>query len=491
MNILKSDLIELRDAIQKKQVKATEVVSAFLNQIHQHNKNINAFVEINDRAMEAAQKMDEAIAANKPMGPLAGLPVGIKDMLCTRGIRTTAGSKILHNFIPPYSSTVVERLESAGAITIGKCNLDEFAMGSSTETSHFGVSRNPWNFEYVPGGSSGGSAAAVAAGMAPAAIGTDTGGSIRQPASFCNVVGVKPTYGRVSRYGIIAFASSLDQAGPFTRSVRDSALILEVICGKDPMDSTTSSRSTEAWSKNLNPDLKGYRIGVSSDALNDNLDPAVKKSVEDSIKWVKEAGAEIVEVQFPNLEYAVPVYYMIATSEASSNLARYDGVRYGYRADFSREPAKNLEEFYCRTRGEGFGTEVKRRIMLGTFALSSGYYDAYYLKASQVRRLIYNDFIKAFSQCDVVLGPVSSSPAFKLGERIDDPLTMYMNDKFTTSANLAGIPGMSVPAAFSKDGLPIGVQLNASHFAEQKMLNVALAIENAAGVKERMPNVVQ
>jgi aspartyl-tRNA(Asn)/glutamyl-tRNA(Gln) amidotransferase subunit A len=415
--------------------------------------------------------------------------MGIKDMLCTQGVQTTAGSKILGGFVPPYSATVVERLEKAGAISLGKTNLDEFAMGSSSETSHYGVSRNPWNLDCVPGGSSGGSAAAVAAGMCAASIGTDTGGSIRQPANFCGVVGVKPTYGRVSRFGIVAFASSLDQAGPMTRSVEDAALILEVICGKDAKDATTSTKPVPEFSKHLNKSLKGIKIGLPREYFSDKVSADTQAAVDRTIQAAKAEGAEVVEVSIPLSEYGVPVYYLIATSEASSNLARYDGVRFGYRADFQSDPAKDTEDFYSRTRGEGFGPEVKRRIVLGTYALSSGYYDAYYIKACQVRRLLREQFLAAFQKCDVMLSPVTTHPAFKVGERLQDPLQMYLNDIFTISTNLAGIPGMSLPAGFSREGLPIGVQLSAAHFQEQKMLNVAYALEQQLKISDKVPNV--
>ena len=450
------------------------------------NPKINAMISINERALAQAKVSDE----RPSRGLLEGIPLGIKDMLCTKGLRTTAGSKILGNFVPPCSATVVNRLEGAGAITIGKCNQDEFAMGSSNETSFFGACLNPWNLNHVPGGSSGGSAAAVAAGMCAASIGTDTGGSIRQPANFCNLVGVKPTYGRVSRYGIVAFASSLDQAGPLTRTVEDSALILEVICGADQRDSTTSSRPVPAFSKNLSPSLKGLRVGLPKEYFSDSISKDTQKTIQEAIAAVKAAGAEIVEVSIPLSNIGVSVYYLIATSEASSNLARYDGVRFGYRADFHSRPAVDLEEFYSRTRGEGFGQEVKRRIVLGTYALSSGYYDAYYTKACQVRRLLRDQFVQAFQKCDVLLSPVTTHPAFKIGERVQDPLQMYFNDIFTISTNLAGIPGMSVPAGFSQEGLPIGVQLSAAHFEEQKMLNVAYCLEQSLKAYEKVADVI-
>ncbi len=490
MELLTSSLKAIVNAVQSKKVSATEVTKAFLAQSEKWNGKINAYITLNEKAMAAAEEVDQKIARGENPGPLAGVPLAIKDMLCTKGLRTTAGSRILENFIPPYSATVVERLEAAGSITLGKANQDEFAMGSSNETSYFGTTRNPWNLEYVPGGSSGGSAAAVAAGMASAAIGTDTGGSIRQPASFCGLVGVKPTYGRVSRYGIVAFASSLDQAGPITRTVEDAALVLETIAGRDPLDSTSANVPVPRWSSNINKNLKGKKAGLPKEYFSDALSPEMRKVVERAIEVVRGAGVEIVEVSLPLTDMAVPIYYLVATSEASSNLARYDGVRYGYRADFTKRPAEDLAEFYSRTRGEGFGTEVKRRVILGTYALSSGYYDAYYKKACQVRRLLRQQFIDVFKQCDFLIGPVTTEPAFKLGARINDPLKMYLNDIYTTSANLVGIPGISVPGGLSAEGLPLGVQILTAHFNEQMMFDVAAVIEEAMAIKER-PHVLQ
>lgn len=481
---------DIASAVKSKKVSAKEVAKSFIAQAEKLNPEINAFITLNDKALEEADRVDAKIAKGEDPGLLAGVPVAFKDMLCTKGLRTTAASKILHNFIPPYSATVVRKLEAAGAVNIGKANQDEFAMGSSNEKSFFGKVKNPWNAEYVPGGSSGGSAAAVAARMSTIAIGTDTGGSIRQPASFCGVVGAKPTYGRVSRYGIVAFASSLDQAGPFATNVKDCALAMEVMSGECENDSTTSNKPVPRWSENLKKDLRGMKIGLPKEYFSDAVAPDVRKVVENAIQVVKDAGAETVEVSLPLTKYGTAIYYIVCTCEASSNLARYDGVRFGYRADFSQKGAESIEEFFSRTRGEGFGDEVKRRIMLGTFALSSGYYDAYYKKAAQVRRLLLEDFKKAFAQCDALLGPVCTTPAFKIGERIDDPLQMYLNDIYTVMTNLVGAPGMSVPGGFSKEGLPIGVQITAPHFEEQKMLNVGYAIEQALNLKE-VPNVVR
>lgn len=490
MDLLKASLKQIRDSVQTKKVSALEVTEFFQKRIGNLDKQLNCFITLNEKALDEAKAIDKRIHAGEKVGSLAGVPVAVKDLLCTKGLRTTAASKMLGNYIPPYSSTVVNRLQGAGAITIGKTNLDEFAMGSSNETSAFGIVRNPWNPEYVPGGSSGGSAAALAARLAPAAIGTDTGGSIRQPSSFCGVYGIKPTYGRVSRYGIIAYASSLDQAGPMANSTEDCALMLEVMAGECQHDSTSSNREVPKWSENLNEDLKGVRIGLPKEYFAEGIEADTRKVVENAIETCKKRGAEIVEVTLPLVQYGVPIYYLIATSEASSNLARYDGIRFGHRADFSKQSAFDVDEVYAKSRGEGFGIEVKRRIMLGTYALSSGYYDAYYQKACQVRRLIRDDFLKAFEKCDVLLSPVTISPAFKIGEKLENVLGMYLNDIFTTSTNLAGLPGMSVPAGFSSKGLPIGVQLTAKHFEEEKIFNVAYALEKSLTLEARVPHVI-
>jgi aspartyl-tRNA(Asn)/glutamyl-tRNA(Gln) amidotransferase subunit A len=480
---------DIRDAVRSKKVSALEVTKHFAARIKTLDPKINSFVTVNDKAEESAKAVDAKIARGEDAGPLAGVPIAIKDLLCTKGLKTTASSKMLANFIPPYSATVVNRLEAAGAVNIGKTSLDEFAMGSSNENAFTGPVRNPWNPEYVPGGSSGGSAAALAARLAPGAIGTDTGGSIRQPASFCGLFGIKPTYGRVSRYGIIAFASSLDQAGPMAHSTKDCALILETISGSCQYDSTSATIEVPKWSELLKDDVKGLRIGLPKEYFAEKMDADVERVTKEAIEALKSRGATIVDIELPLVKHAVPVYYLVATSEAASNLARYDGMRYGHRT--SNITTGALEEVYQRSRGEGFGAEVKRRIMLGTYALSSGYYDAYYQKASQVRRLIRNEFLNAFEKCDVILSPVCTSPAFKIGERINDPLEMYLNDIFTTSTNLAGLPGMSVPAGYSAKGLPIGVQLMTRHFDEARMFNVSLALENALGaVKARKPHVI-
>lgn len=489
MDLLKASFSDIAEAVQNKAISAKEVSSFFLNRAQSLNPQINAITSFNDQALVEAEKIDQKISKKESVGPLAGVPFGIKEMFCTKGLKTTAASKMLQNFVPPYDATAVERLKNAGAIVLGKLNQDEFAMGSSNENSLHGVVRNPWDITCVPGGSSGGSAAAQASRLMAGTLGTDTGGSIRQPAHFCGVVGVKPTYGRVSRYGIIAYASSLDQAGPIVSSVKDAALSLEVISGFDKNDGTTSHKSVPAWSKNLNENVKGLKVGLLKQCMGGALSADVQKAVDNSLDILKKSGAEIVEVSVPLIEYAVPVYYLIAASEASSNLARYDGVKYGYRAEFKNLSAIPLEDFYGETRGLGFGAEVKRRIMLGTYCLSSGYYDAYYTKAGQVRRLMVQQYQEAFKSCDVILSPVTTSPAFKIGERISDPLAMYLNDIFTTSTNLAGLPGMSVPFSLSSAGLPIGIQLTANHFDEQRMLNVGLALENASMMKGKNPHV--
>ncbi|KHD88577.1 MAG: glutamyl-tRNA amidotransferase [Bdellovibrio sp. ArHS] len=490
MDLTFASITDIAEAVKSKKISAKEVAQHFAKRIEALDGKLNSFTTKNELFLQEAEAVDARIAKGEDVGPLAGVPFGIKEMFCTKGLKTTAGSKILENFIPPYDATVVARLKAAGVVVMGKLNQDEFAMGSSNETSFFGATRNPWNLDCVPGGSSGGSAAAQAARLVAGTLGTDTGGSIRQPASFCGIVGVKPTYGRVSRYGVIAYASSLDQAGPMVSTVQDAALTLEVISGFDKHDSTTTQRAVPTWSKNLKTDIKGMKIGLMKEYLSSSLHPDVQKTVENSVESLKKMGAEIVEVSVPLSEFAVPVYYLVAASEASSNLARYDGVKYGHRAEFKNLSAVELENFYGKTRGEGFGKEVKRRIMLGTYCLSSGYYDAYYNKAGQVRRLIMNEYLEAFKKCDVILSPVTTAPAFKIGERISDPLAMYLNDIFTTSTNLAGLPGMSVPFGLSQEGLPIGVQLTAGHFEEQKMLNVALALETASPVKGKNPHVI-
>lgn len=489
MDLIKSSIKDIVNSVKGKKISAVEVVDFYLTKIQQINPTINAYVEINQKASQQAAAVDEKIQKREAVGELAGLPIAVKDLFCTEGIKTTAASKMLGNFIPPYTATCIERLYQQGAICLGKTNMDEFAMGSSNEMSYYGVCKNPWKHEYVPGGSSGGSAAAVASHMAPVSIGSDTGGSIRQPAHFCGLVGVKPTYGRISRYGMIAFASSLDQAGPMTKTVEDSIYLLNVMCGADPKDMTTSQKKWQRLEKQQLPNAKKIKVGLPKEYLSDDLNDTIKSSFTDSVSKLKQSGIEFVDISLPNLEYAVPTYYMVASSEASSNLSRYDGVRYGYRAESPDGKWSSLDELYSKTRGEGFGKEVKRRILLGAFALSSGYYDAYYLKASQVRRVIQNDFLEAFKKCDVILSPVANSTAFPIGDRIEDPVQMYLNDIYTTSANLAGLPAMSLPVGMSTEGLPIGIQIMAPHFREDFMLSMATFIEEVSEFQFRGADV--
>ena len=466
---------ELHKLYSSGEAKPSEITKAVIDRIENKNERLNAFLTINhESALQKAQEADADIKETVKSKPLAGIPVAIKDNLCTTGIRTTCGSKVLGNFIPPYTASAVARLEAAGAIIVGKTNLDEFAMGSSNENSAFGVVRNPVNEDYVPGGSSGGSAVAVAADLCSVSLGSDTGGSIRQPASFCGVVGLKPTYGRVSRFGLVAFASSLDQIGPFGKNVKDVARTLGIIAGRDKYDATSSDEAVPNYLSALTGDIKGLRIGVPPECFGEGLNPEVKSHVEAAIKNLESRGAEIVEVNLPHSKYVVAVYYLIATAEASSNLARFDGVRYGYRA----EDVKTLHELYQRSRDEGFGAEVKRRIMLGTFALSSGYYDAYYEKAQRVRQMLCNDFAEAFKKCDVIATPTAPTPAFKLGEKVNDPLAMYLDDIYTVTINLVGVPAISVPCGNSSAGLPIGLQLIGNHFDEARLLNAAYACES-------------
>lgn len=491
MQLLDLSLTELSAAIQQKKVSIQEVTQYYWDRSQKLNPKVNAWVSFNENLASEAKALDAELSAvdfNKK--PLYGVPLGIKEMFCTKGLPTTASSKILKNFIPPYDATVIEKLKSAGSLILGKLNQDEFAMGSSNETSYFGPVKNPWNPEYVPGGSSGGSAAAMAARMCPATLGTDTGGSIRQPAHFCGVVGVKPTYGRISRYGIVSFASSLDQAGPMTATVTDAALMLEVMCGSDHRDQTTATHPVPRWSKNLNPNLKGKKIGILKEYAGSNaLSSDVQKSLDKTVDFLKAQGAELVEVSVPLSAHGVSMYYLIASSEASSNLARYDGVRFGHRAEFQDLSGVKLDDFYSVTRSEGFGFEVKSRIMLGTFCLSAGYYDAYYKKASQVRRLMRDQFLNAFASCDAIVSPVATTGAFKIGQRLSDPVQMYLNDIFTVSANLAGLPGMSVPVGFGENGLPLGIQIMAKHFNEQAMLDVGYAIEQGSDFRGRYADV--
>ncbi|HYG75964.1 MAG TPA: Asp-tRNA(Asn)/Glu-tRNA(Gln) amidotransferase subunit GatA [Planctomycetota bacterium] len=466
---------EIVAGIRAKTFSASDVTEAALKRAEALNPKIKAFNTIlGDIARAAAKKVDADVAAGK-VGKLAGVPIALKDNLCLKGTRTTCSSKILENYVPPYTATAVQRLLDEGGIPIGKTNLDEFAMGSSTENSAFVTTRNPWNTECVPGGSSGGSAAAVAAAIAPVSLGSDTGGSIRQPASLCGISGFKPTYGRISRYGLIAFASSLDQIGPFTRSVEDAALVTAVMSGKDDFDATSAEIPVpqELYSLRAPESLKGVKLGIPKEYFIAGTDPQVDKAIRATIDEYRAMGAETVDISLPNSEHAVAVYYIVATAEASSNLARFDGVHYGHRT----KEKVNLVDLYSKSRAEGFGAEVKRRIMLGTYALSSGYYDAYYLKAQKVRALVRNDFLEAFKKCDAIICPTSPTAAFKIGEKSSDPLSMYLSDIFTISANLAAIPGISIPCGFTTSGLPIGVQLMGKDFDESGLLKIAMAYQ--------------
>ncbi len=502
-----SDLVELTatdllERFRTGQLRAVELVEACLEQIRRYDSHIGAFLQVDaEEALAQAAQIDRRRQAGEPLGSLAGIPVAIKDNLCTQGVPTTCGSRMLADFRPPYDATVIQRLKSADAILLGRTNMDEFAMGGSTETSAFQKTRNPWDLERIPGGSSGGSAACVAARMTPLAVGTDTGGSIRQPAALCGVVGLKPTYGRVSRYGLVAFASSLDQIGPLARSVEDAALLLEVLAGHDPKDSTSVPTPVPPYSKTVGQKLPDLRIGIVPEHYTEGLDAEVAQAVQEAVKLYRSLGATVREVHLPHSKYAVAAYYIIAPSEASSNLARYDGVHFGYRtpeqamrAQLEAEQAAlrragnqaALEELdsplvrmFRQTRSEGFGPEVKRRIMLGTYALSAGYYEAYYLKALKVRRLIRQDFDQAFQQVDIILGPVTPAPAFRLGEKIHDPLAMYLFDLYTVVTNLAGICGISIPCGFSRQGLPIGLHLQAPPFEEERLLRAAAMFQQA------------
>ena len=463
-----------RSAIQERKTTSMALVESFYARIQKEDSEIGAFLTLTrERAIEQADRIDRMAAEGKPLPPLGGVPVAIKDVMCTRGVRTTAGSKILGNFIPPYDCTAVARLEAAGAIVLGKLNCDEFAMGSSNENSAFHPVRNPRDKTRVPGGSSGGSAAAVAADMAVAALGSDTGGSIRQPAAFCGVVGVLPTYGRVSRYGLIAFASSLDHIGPLSKTVKDAALVLRTIAGRDPMDATSAEVPVPDYVAELEKPVRGLKVGVAKEYFGEGLEPEIRKAVEDGIQALAKLGCEVVPVSLPHSEYAIPTYYIVATAEASSNLARFDGVRYGYRA----KGVRTLSDMYRRSRDEGFGAEAKRRIMLGTYALSAGYYDAYYLKAQKVRTLLTRDFDEAFKKVDAIVTPTTPTAAFRLGEKVDDPLAMYLADIYTVTADLAGIPGISIPCGRTRENLPIGLQILGRHFDEATILRLAHAYE--------------
>lgn len=478
-------IAESLQSLANGELSCRDLVKSCLERIDDVEKKVNSFIYINaEKALARAEQEDKKRSRGE-VGSLSGIPVSIKDLLCTRGGPTTCGSKILENFIPPYSATVVEKLEREGVVIIGKVAMDEFAMGSTSETCSFGVPQNPWKNGYVAGGSSGGSAASVAAGQCIASLGSDTGGSIRQPASLCGVVGMKPTYGRVSRYGLVAFASSLDQVGPLTRDVSDCALMMNTISGYDEKDSTSVKTEKMDFGDSLVEGLKGVRIGVPKEYFGEGLDGEVESTIRNGIALLKNCGADIVDITLPHTDYCVAVYYLIAPAEASSNLARFDGVVYGYR-DLG---ADSLVDMYKETRSVGFGAEVKRRILIGTYALSSGYYDAYYKKASQVRTIILHDFKEAFKKCDAVISPVTPTPAWKLGQNSDDPLAMYLSDVFSISANLAGIPGLSVPGGFSREGLPIGIQLQGPHFREDSLLKIAYNIEKGLNLANRMPDL--
>lgn len=475
---------QARERLKRREITAVALTEALLERITAVDPRVKAFITVAaDSALAEARTADQSLADGSG-GPLTGIPLAVKDLICTRGLRTTCASRILENFVPPYDAEVIRRLQQAGAILLGKLNMDEFAMGSSTENSGFFATRNPWDLTRTPGGSSGGSAAAVAADLCLGALGSDTGGSIRQPAAHCGVVGLKPTYGRVSRYGLVAFASSLDQIGPLAKNVTDAALLLNAIAGHDPQDSTSVPEAVSDYTMFLQKGLRGVTVGIPREyQAAAGLDPEVAAAVEAAVAVLRDLGAECVEVSLPHAAYAVAAYYVIAPSEASSNLARYDGVKYGLR-----DSAKtDLIEMYRSTRSKGFGAEVQRRIIIGTYCLSAGYYDAYYGKASQVRTLITADFKEAFRRCDVLISPVAPTPAFKIGEKTDDPLTMYLSDMFTLSANLAGIPGMSVPCGFSAAGLPIGLQLLGPHFSEGPLLRVAFNFEQATDFHRRRP----
>jgi aspartyl-tRNA(Asn)/glutamyl-tRNA(Gln) amidotransferase subunit A len=477
---------KLSEMLAGGEVSSVDITSSVLDRIDQVEEKVGAYITLDrDGALTQAAEADR-LRTEGATGELLGIPIALKDVLCTEGLRTTCGSKILDSFVPPYDASIVTALKESGAVIIGKLSMDEFAMGSANENCAFGTPRNPWALDHICGGSSGGSAAAVAADECIASIGSDTGGSIRQPASHCGVIGMKPTYGRVSRYGLVAYASSLDQLGPITKDVRDCALMLKVISGYDERDSTSVNRPVPDYTAVLDKGVDGLKIGIPREYFEEGLSPEVEAAVRNGISILEDAGAEIVEVSLPHTGYGVAAYYVIAPAEASSNLARYDGVRFGYR----NSEADSLLEMYKRSRSEGFGPEVKRRIMIGTYALSSGYYDAYYKKALQVRTLIVNDFKEAFSRCDVMVSPVTPAPAWQIGEKVNDPLSVYLSDILTISANLSGVPGMSLPCGFSNSGLPIGLQLQGAHFEEEKLFRVAAYLENKLGIVGRKSEAI-
>ena len=484
--LINSSLKELSAALAAKKVSAVELATLFLDRIARFNPGLNAFIALDrDKTLAQARAADEKLKVGTGAPVLTGIPLAHKDIFCTKGWRTSCGSRILENFVSPYDAHVVEKLAGAGMVTLGKLNMDEFAMGSSNETSYFGPVKNPWDVSRVPGGSSGGSAAAIAARLAPAATGTDTGGSIRQPAALCGLTGLKPTYGAVSRYGMIAFASSLDQAGPMAKSAEDCALLLNAMAGFDPRDSTSLERPVEDYVRDLEQPLAGLRIGLPKEFFGEGMDADVRTAVEAALAEYRKLGATTVEVALPNSGLSVPAYYVIAPAEASSNLSRFDGVRYGYRA----AEYGDLNDMYSKSRAQGFGAEVKRRILIGTYVLSHGYYDAYYLKAQKIRRLIAADFVEAFKHCDVIMGPTSPSVAFAFGAKSADPVQMYLSDIYTISTNLAGLPGMSLPCGFGTGDMPVGLQIIGNWFGEAKMLNVAHRYQKATGWHQRMPHL--
>ena len=480
--MINKSLKELATLLAGKKISSLELTREFLSRIGRFNPEINAYITLDEERTLAQARAADARIAKGDIGPMTGIPIAQKDIFCAKGWTTTCGSKMLENFVAPYDAHIVEQFDRAGAVNLGKTNMDEYAMGSSNETSYYGKVLNPWDKQRVPGGSSGGSAAAVAARLCAAATGTDTGGSIRQPASLCGLSGLKPTYGVCSRYGMIAFASSLDQAGPMAKSAEDLALMMNVMAGYDERDSTSLQRDKEDYARDLNQPLNGLRIGLPKEYFGEGLNAGVAKVVEDAIAEYRKLGAEIVEISLPNNKLSIPVYYVLAPAEASSNLARFDGVRYGYRAP----EYDDLLDMYCKTRAQGFGAEVKRRIMIGTYVLSAGYYDAYYLKAQKIRRLIAQDFTEAFKHCDVIMGPAAPGTAFKFGEKTADPVQMYLEDLYTIAVNLAGLPGMSIPAGFA-DGLPVGLQIIGNYFDEARMLNVGHAYQQATDWHLRVP----
>ena len=482
MNITELTVHELQEKIKSKEITITQIVEAYCERIKEKEKEVDAFITLQiDEALETAKKLDEEIAKGKEVSSLAGIPIGIKDIICAKGIRTTAGSKMLENFIAPYDATVIEKINDKEMISLGKLNMDEFAMGSSTEHSYFKKTKNPWDLTRIPGGSSGGSSAAVAANMVPWALGTDTGGSIRQPASLCGVVGLKPTYGLVSRYGVIAYASSLDQVGVFTKDVEDCAILLNVIAGKDEKDTTSVDIGEKDYTKSLNKDIKGLKIGVPKEFFGEGINEEVKQSLLQAIEEYKKLGAEIEEFSLDIAELSLATYYIISCAEASSNLGRYDGIRYGHRA----QNYSNVKELFKNSRSEGFGEEVKRRIILGTYVLSSGYYDAYYKKAQQVRTIVKEKFDAAFEKYDVILTPTAPTTAFKIGEKTNNPLEMYLSDICTVSVNVAGLPGISIPCGVDKEGLPIGMQLIGKKFDEETIIKVAHAYEKQTNFRQK------